>query len=278
MKSAIYQIKNQINGKHYIGSAVNLRRRIQNHLSALRHNTHPNPHLQAAFDKHGEAAFVFSVLEDVEPQALIEREQHYFDTMHPEYNILPIAGSSLGCHRSSEFRRKISEANKGKQLSKEHRKKLSEAARGKHPSMETRRKLSEAHRGKRHSKETRRKMSIARKGERNPLYGKPLSEETKRKMRIARIGRTLSAEHRRKIGETLKGRYLSEETRRKIGAAHKGRKLSEEHKQKISEALSGERHPNYGRHHSKETHAKMSEARKAYWQSPRNPRTDERGG
>jgi len=38
-----------------------------------------------------------------------------------------------------------------------------------------------------------------------------------------------------------------------MSEAHKGRKKSEETKRKISEAQKGEKHPNYGKHFSKET-------------------------
>ena len=51
---------------------------------------------------------------------------------------------------SEEWKRKMSEAHKGKHHSEEHKKKLSEANKGKHSevSEETRRKSSEAHKGK----------------------------------------------------------------------------------------------------------------------------------
>ena len=51
---------------------------------------------------------------------------------------------------SEEWKKKLSEAHKGKHHSEEHKKKLSEANKGKHSeiSEETRRKSSEAHKGK----------------------------------------------------------------------------------------------------------------------------------
>ena len=44
--------------------------------------------------------------------------------------------------------------------------------------------------------------------------------------------------------------------------SEKGCKLSEEHKQKISQAITGEKHPNYGKHHTEETRKKISQALK----------------
>lgn len=149
MKSGIYQIKNQVNGKRYIGSAVNLTKRWQNHLSDLRLSRHHNLHLQRAFEKYGEAVFAFAALEAVEDAfQLIPREQHYLDTLKPEYNISPTAGSSLGIRRTEETRRKLSEAHKGHPVSEETRRKMSESRKGKSPTEEHCRNLSEA--GKRY--------------------------------------------------------------------------------------------------------------------------------
>jgi group I intron endonuclease len=65
MARGIYKIINVINNKFYVGSAVNLKRRKTRHFSELRKNKHNNRHLQAAWNKYGEQAFVFVVVEDV---------------------------------------------------------------------------------------------------------------------------------------------------------------------------------------------------------------------
>jgi group I intron endonuclease len=44
---------------------------------------------------------------------LLEREQYYFDTLNPKYNILKIAGSSKGVILSEETKAKISKSLKG---------------------------------------------------------------------------------------------------------------------------------------------------------------------
>src|ERR1700726_4028557 len=81
--SGIYRIVNTLNGKFYIGSAVNLRIRRKNHFVTLRNNAHKNPYLQRAFNKHGEQAFTFEVIELVLVPFLIEREQHWFEKLQP---------------------------------------------------------------------------------------------------------------------------------------------------------------------------------------------------
>ena len=121
------------------------------------------------------------------------------------------------------------EGGSGRVLSEETRRKLSDANRGKnHPnygktfSEETRRKMSASK--KNMSDETRKKMSEVKKGEHHPFYGKTLSEETRRKMSEAHKGKTHSEQSKRKVGEANKGKTQSEETKRKRSVNIKGRK------------------------------------------------------
>lgn len=78
------------------------------------------------------------------------------------------------------------------------------------------------------------------------------------------FGRKLSLEHRRKIGKSLKGkkRIFTIEHRKKLSESKKGRKLSEEHKEKLRALLSGSKNPFYGKKHTEEARAKMSNAKK----------------
>ena len=46
--------------------------------------------------KHGHKEFRFEILEYCPVEELLKREQFYFDELKPEYNILKIAGSTLG--------------------------------------------------------------------------------------------------------------------------------------------------------------------------------------
>ena len=223
MRSGIYQIENQMNGKCYVGSTVSFQKRWKKHLRALRHGYHVNPHLQAAFGKYGEQAFVFSILEHVQPQILIEREQYYLDRTEPEYNIALMAASPMsGRRHTAETKRKMSDAHKGK--------------------------LGNNRRGIHHSEETKRKIGEAQKGNRGNNYGKHPSAETRARMSKAQKGKVFREESRAKLSATwtpvrrqrladrLKGKHLSRETKRKIGLAHKGRHLSAEHRRKLSEA------------------------------------------
>ncbi len=101
IKSGIYKIENKVNGKIYVGSAVNLDKRFSAHRGLLYNRKHKNKHLERSWHKHGEENFVFEVLEIVEDkERLIEREQYYLDSMNPDYNISKIAGSQLGFKHS----------------------------------------------------------------------------------------------------------------------------------------------------------------------------------
>ena len=213
MPSGIYQITNQVNGNRYIGSAVNLARRWAQHRSGLRHGQHDNQHLQRAFDKYGETVFVFSILERVVPENLIEYEQHYLDTLNPEYNMSPVAGSQLGYRHTDGARRKMREAHTGERNFNF----------GKPKSEETKQKLSEALMGHQVGRETRRKMSEAKKGERHPNYGKPMSVEQRREISKTLIGHPVTEETHRKLSEANLGKHLSEEHKRNMSIAQKAR-------------------------------------------------------
>lgn len=118
--SGIYEIRNTLNDKVYVGSSSNVKARWRGHLSGLRAGKHPNAHLQRAWVQQGESVFVFSVLEEVEAVAveLARREQVWMDNLdccNPEkgYNLALVAGKSmLGLKHTDAARRRMSEGQK----------------------------------------------------------------------------------------------------------------------------------------------------------------------
>jgi len=151
----IYTIKNTINNKLYIGSAIDIAQRFRTHKSCLKKNKHGNPKLQYSWNKYGEENFNFQSEEIIEDKKdLISIEQQWLDILWNEinlFNICPIAGSSLGRKPYEETKKKTSLAvSKAKTGMK--RKPFSE---------EFRKKLSLSHLGSKRSKETKQKMSIA---------------------------------------------------------------------------------------------------------------------
>ena len=125
MKSGIYKIRNISNNHIYVGSAVNIKSRWSSHKAALKKQTHHGSYLQRAWNKYGAECFEFSVIELCEKEKLIEREQYYIDTLHPEYNMAKIAGSSLGIKRSKDFCKGVSKRMKGKKFSPDQVRKAS---------------------------------------------------------------------------------------------------------------------------------------------------------
>lgn len=158
--SAIYKIENIVNKKIYIGSAVSVKRRFNDHKNHLNENRHHNSYLQRSWNKYGEENFKFEIIEKIENKnLLIGREQYWMNVLEPEYNICKFAGSSLGIKRTDEEKERISKTLKGRKIPQEVREKISKTLKGmmvgeKNPmfgrkvSLETRRKQSESHKGK----------------------------------------------------------------------------------------------------------------------------------
>ena len=63
MISGVYKITNTINGKFYIGSSYDIEGRWDCHKKCLKGNYHNNPKLQHAWNKYGQNAFIFEILE-----------------------------------------------------------------------------------------------------------------------------------------------------------------------------------------------------------------------
>jgi group I intron endonuclease len=107
----VYAIVNIANGKKYVGQSVSPKRRLYRHFHNLRHDAHPSMHLQAAFNKYGEASFRRVILEECAPEELEEREEFWIDHFGAEYNKRPAcASSNLGLKASPEWRQNISDA------------------------------------------------------------------------------------------------------------------------------------------------------------------------
>lgn len=133
-ESVIYAIINIVDQKLYIGSAVQARRRKQEHLSRLRNGNHCNTHLQGAYNKYGEENFKFVVLNKVSNIKEIDKyEQIWIDTFDFNkqlYNFCKVAGNTTGRVVTEETRKKISEKNRGKKMSEENKKRLGERSKG----------------------------------------------------------------------------------------------------------------------------------------------------
>lgn len=84
---------NKLNGKRYVGSSVNLRRRLLEYYNVNRLLNDNSMPINLALLKYGYQNFSLTILEFCDIDSLMSREKHYFDVHNPEYNILKIPGS-----------------------------------------------------------------------------------------------------------------------------------------------------------------------------------------
>lgn len=177
---------------------------------------------------------------------------------------------------------------------------------GKIHTEEARQKIRESNSGRVPSEETRKKMSDSLSGERNPMFGKHLTQEQinniKQKMsgennpmygispkermdeetynlwrkhlseklsgeNNPMFGKTHSEESKEKNRQSHLGKRASENTKKKMSVSHQGKTWTKEQREKMS----GENHPMYGRHHSKESKEKMSSSKSGYNAKHTNP-------
>jgi group I intron endonuclease len=141
MNTGIYLI--EINEQQYVGStATSFNARFKKHMSDLIANRHGNIIMQRLYNKYQNIKF--SILEECEPDIVLQREQYFIDTLNPSINICKKAGNSMGRMVSDETRQKIREKLKGKPLSCETIRKLSLVRKGRVLTEEHKNKLSKS--------------------------------------------------------------------------------------------------------------------------------------
>ena len=229
----LYVITNLVNGKQYVGIAVDFERRCREHISG-----HGSKIVCQAIQKYGSDNLRFDVWYEGDEQWIKTMERRAIlalDTIAPSgYNLTFGGEGSLGWRASEETRRKMSEARRGKKLGP--------------PSEETRRKISEAHKGKQCSpEEAARLRTLSGRGADHPCakpitingvrYGcmkdaaRGLGVCTATVRELVKNGRTTYVpfdrrEHGRRVGLASKGRKYSPEARRRMSEAHRGAKSS----------------------------------------------------
>lgn len=259
----IYKITCRPNGKIYIGSSINLAKRIRGHKSDLRQNKHPNARLQNAYNKYGLANFTFEVIVNCEKTEVFALEQRHIDELPPGRLGFNIATCAENPRRGAKYteaeRANMSRALTGRQLSAQHRANISHGGLGVKKSEETRQRMRDS--AAERSPSRHAKISAA-------LLGRQKSEDHKKKIGEATRLRCLDPDYlaklsqahkdghtpersaaktaqniermkdpaaRAKISLALTGRKASPETKAKQSAALKGRKLSAEQKTLLSQ-------------------------------------------
>lgn len=241
MNSGVYEIVCVPTGKRYVGSAVHFKNRWRAHRGHLNRGSHHSPHLQSAWRKHGEHAFVFRQLIVCDKERAVMYEQIAIDAFAPEFNVAQVAGSALGTKRTDEQRARISRSKLGNQatlglrFSDESRAKLSAALmgrkahnKGQSRSPEAIAKTATAHRGMKRSKETCRRISEAAKHRVLPtrteshraalsaaLIGKRMNQDSIDRMAATKRGSTLTVEHKGRISEGLRAAWARRKAAKK---------------------------------------------------------------
>lgn len=116
--------------RYYIGSTKNFHKRMAEHKSDLHRGKHKNTYMQRVYDKYG--CFEYKILESVEEDRLIEREQVLLDRHYDDPKCM---NASPHAHRAynpwtEESRMKMSESCKGRKHTDETKKKMSDAKKG----------------------------------------------------------------------------------------------------------------------------------------------------
>lgn len=204
IRSGVYQIMNEVNGKSYVGSSKD----INNRWSCWKRNfTLPMNYkslLKAAVQKYGIENFTFIILEECAPtkEALEALENHYLQQIKPAYNIIEQSYAPTGRkHPHSEDTKAKIRAKRALQTNvRQKGYKMSQPAwnkglpsphRGKTRPAEVGAKISQTMMGHAVSEETRAKLRAN-----NGMSGRHHSETTKQKMRtthLARLARQISS-------------------------------------------------------------------------------------
>lgn len=90
--TAIYMIKNLINGKSYIGASIRPYRRVAQHLSYHTPGAKRcgSMEILKELEIYDKKSFIWGVLEFVSENRLSEREKYYINKYKPEYNLYEV--------------------------------------------------------------------------------------------------------------------------------------------------------------------------------------------
>lgn len=182
-KSGLYLIENLDSNRFYVGSAVDLYKRMHVHLCQLKGNYHHNAFLQRDYNSGNKNLF-FTVLELMPKDLLITEEQKYIDAVDENifcYNICQVAGSWLGKKHSAKTKKILSEKSIGRKVSDATKEKIRKSHTGK--------PLSPHHPIRNgHTEQSKNRISKAMQGNKNHFYGKTHSNKTKTLIREKLLG------------------------------------------------------------------------------------------
>jgi group I intron endonuclease len=230
--------------RFYIGSSVNLRKRLSTHKALLKNNNHSSVKLQYHVNKYGLEDLSFSVVEYCDKSILISKEQLYIDIFNPWFNINKTAKVNLCKKKNTEEQnRALSDRMKklwedpsyrekqriSRSVPRPERRGIPSHRKGKHLTEEHKRNISESRIGKPHPFTLSPNATIAKRekwlGSGNPNFGGITNE--KHLNNIAKAAREWyespqGQEQFKRMWQLSKeintGKPCKPETRAKIGA------------------------------------------------------------
>lgn len=212
----VYQHRNKINGKVYIGITMQTPEQRWRHGEGYK----SSPHFYAAIQKYGWDNFEHNILfQNLTKEEACKKEQELiakYNSMNREYGYNSTSGGDIFV-MNEETKQKISQSlmgNKnglGHPCSEEKKKKISEAQKGRHLTEEHKQKLSEAAK-KRHTPcSEQAKENIRKASHKKPVYCEELNkvfesvQECSRQLGIPATNISKLCNGR---GKTLKGYHL----------------------------------------------------------------------
>lgn len=252
--SGVYTIRCAVSNRVYVGSSQRIESRWAVHRLRLRQGRHHSKTMQHSWEKHGENAFVFEIIERVDnADNLVPREQAWIDKLDASgrggFNMRPIAESTRGFKRSREAIEKGAARHRGMKRpprSIEWTAKQRAAHLGMPISEETKEKLRLSRTGRRHTAEAKAKIAASKIGIKLP----PITDEHREKLRAAAGVRTPA-----RVLASARGHKHTEETRQKMR-----KPKSEETRRRMSIAQSN-RPPRPGHPQTLEARALISASR-----------------
>lgn len=193
------------NKVRYVGQTTKkLEQRLSSHINKARNTpnrtTHKNTWIKSLIKE--DLKPIIKLIEIVSEDEWKEKEKYYIKKYKElGEDLLNLSeggdsGSMPGGKRvwkseieKSEWRKKIIESLKKRNITEEERSVMAE-------------KCRKTHLGKKRTNETKKKLSDSKLGDKNPMYGKKHSEERKKQISEQHKGKKLSDETKKKIGDT----------------------------------------------------------------------------
>lgn len=195
-----YKITNLLNGKIYIGKAVDVNERWRKHkVAAVRQDSNDYSYLHRAMNKYGFDNFKIEIIAEFQTEKeSLDAETRFIKSFNSNsrevgYNLTEGGEGSSGFRHTPESRQKMSQTKIEMDLSGDRN-----PFYGIHHTNDSKKKMSESH------------IEYYQTHD-HPWQGRKHTEETVRLMSLAATGRKLSIEVRQKMSDDRKGnpRYIS---------------------------------------------------------------------